>query len=128
SFLALFSPRAATSLTYTLSLHDALPISVPAPDGRLHRRAGGCKPAVRGGRRAPVPAGSAGRRVPVRAGPVRGGGAGAMRRLAAAIVWLTAVWVALWEDVTWANVLDRKSTRLNSSHVKSSYAVFCLMK
>src|SRR5690606_40918086 len=23
-------------------------------------------------------------------------------------------------------VLDRKSTRLNSSHVKSSYAVFCL--
>ena len=29
-----------------------------------------------------------------------------MRRLAAAIVWLTAVWVALWEDVTWANVLS----------------------
>src|SRR5690606_41271088 len=26
------------------------------------------------------------------------------------------------------NVLDRKSTRLNSSHVKSSYAVFCLKK
>src|SRR5690606_41493967 len=25
-------------------------------------------------------------------------------------------------------VLDRKSTRLNSSHVKSSYAVFCLKK
>src|SRR5690606_39370938 len=24
--------------------------------------------------------------------------------------------------------LDRKSTRLNSSHVKSSYAVFCLKK
>src|SRR5690606_2590937 len=24
------------------------------------------------------------------------------------------------------NVLDRKSTRLNSSHVKISYAVFCL--
>src|SRR5690606_14795835 len=24
--------------------------------------------------------------------------------------------------------LDRKSTRLNSSHVKSSYAVFCLQK
>src|SRR5436309_11899567 len=25
-------------------------------------------------------------------------------------------------------VLDRKSTRLNSSHVKTSYAVFCLKK
>src|SRR5690606_41420038 len=29
-----------------------------------------------------------------------------------------------WERV----VLDRKSTRLNSSHVKISYAVFCLKK
>src|SRR5690606_41448706 len=28
----------------------------------------------------------------------------------------------------WLAVLDRKSTRLNSSHVKSSYAVFCLKK
>src|SRR5690606_39297601 len=27
-----------------------------------------------------------------------------------------------------ASSLDRKSTRLNSSHVKSSYAVFCLKK
>src|SRR5690606_41839553 len=27
-----------------------------------------------------------------------------------------------------AHVLDRKSTRLNSSHVKISYAVFCLKK
>src|SRR5690606_26817931 len=26
------------------------------------------------------------------------------------------------------NALDRKSTRLNSSHVKNSYAVFCLIK
>src|SRR5690554_7823101 len=26
------------------------------------------------------------------------------------------------------NVLDRKSTRLNSSHVRTSYAVFCLKK
>src|SRR5690606_39354706 len=28
----------------------------------------------------------------------------------------------------WAVFLDRKSTRLNSSHVKISYAVFCLKK
>src|SRR5690606_41317215 len=28
----------------------------------------------------------------------------------------------------WTNPKDRKSTRLNSSHVKNSYAVFCLKK
>src|SRR5436309_9300249 len=28
----------------------------------------------------------------------------------------------------WPEALDRKSTRLNSSHVKISYAVFCLKK
>src|SRR5690606_5839591 len=39
------------------------------------------------------------------------------------------------EDIDWADLspsgslkLDRKSTRLNSSHVKISYAVFCLKK
>src|SRR5436309_4929139 len=31
-----------------------------------------------------------------------------------------------WLCPTWAS--DRKSTRLNSSHVKISYAVFCLKK
>src|SRR5207302_2217187 len=30
--------------------------------------------------------------------------------------------------LSWRSWLDRKSTRLNSSHVKSSYAVFCLKK
>src|SRR3712207_9277776 len=29
---------------------------------------------------------------------------------------------------TFANLLDRKSTRLNSSHANISYAVFCLKK
>src|SRR5690606_41975811 len=42
-----------------------------------------------------------------------------------------------WTDLTYQQilagntaiwVLDRKSTRLNSSHVKISYAVFCLKK
>src|SRR5690606_42144325 len=40
-----------------------------------------------------------------------------------------------WEDAVHGDVrsylltvLDRKSTRLNSSHVKISYAVFCLKK
>src|SRR5690606_33586202 len=32
------------------------------------------------------------------------------------------------ERLEWTTVLDRKSTRLNSSHVKISYAVFCLKK
>src|SRR5690606_41951841 len=32
------------------------------------------------------------------------------------------------ESATGDDTTDRKSTRLNSSHVKSSYAVFCLKK
>src|SRR5207302_11408541 len=72
----------ATTEIYTLSLHDALPLSrlgarLPPPERqaqrRLHRRG--------------------------RHGPQRREGHG-----------------------------DRKSTRLNSSHVKISYAVFCLKK
>src|SRR5690606_41773637 len=35
--------------------------------------------------------------------------------------------VGLFREVT-TGLLDRKSTRLNSSHVKISYAVFCLKK
>src|SRR5690554_7374667 len=31
-------------------------------------------------------------------------------------------------DIAWAQSIDRKSTRLNSSHVRISYAVFCLKK
>src|SRR3989442_5803162 len=37
--------------------------------------------------------------------------------------WLTPLLLAY----TWST-LDRKSTRLNSSHVRISYAVFCLKK
>src|SRR5690606_41960125 len=46
----------------------------------------------------------------------------------------TCVYLALHHGVRAANYplteddLDRKSTRLNSSHVKISYAVFCLKK
>src|SRR5690606_42042722 len=35
---------------------------------------------------------------------------------------------ALTVELHDANLADRKSTRLNSSHVKISYAVFCLKK
>src|SRR6266498_4586422 len=36
--------------------------------------------------------------------------------------------IALGRPVTLARLGDRKSTRLNSSHVRISYAVFCLKK
>src|SRR5258705_7066169 len=65
----------ATTEIYTLSLHDALPISMPEPAGDQNQEAGGA----------------------------RG-------------------WKAMRAE------LDRKSTRLNSSHLGISYAVFCLKK
>src|SRR5439155_23616952 len=63
---------------YTLSLHDALPISVSAL-----------------------------------AAPIAVASRPAPARLASPVAW---------------SPLDRKSTRLNSSHVAISYAVFCLKK
>src|SRR3712207_7024304 len=79
----------ATTEIYTLSLHDALPIS----DGRI---------------------------------------------LAAITGTLTSTAdddkLELWDTVsekhlrTFQGVVDRKSTRLNSSHANISYAVFCLKK
>src|SRR5699024_12330069 len=36
--------------------------------------------------------------------------------------------ISSWYDYYRENGLDRKSTRLNSSHVSISYAVFCLKK
>src|SRR5204863_9284453 len=75
---------------YTLSLHDALPISPPRPGRRsapafLHLHAQSSRPAGWWPRRP-------------RWGPYR------------------------------RAARDRKSTRLNSSHVEISYAVFCLKK
>src|SRR5262245_62682597 len=87
-FMFFFFNDPATTQIYTLSLHDALPISPPgrghplSPDSIL-RPAPSSAP---GGRAAPSPASS-----------------GSCRR-------------------------DRKSTRLNSSHLGISYAVFCLKK
>src|SRR5437870_10649218 len=40
---------------------------------------------------------------------------------------LPLTWSAA-DNVRWKVALDRKSTRLNSSHVAISYAVFCLKK
>src|SRR5690606_41552429 len=86
----ILSDATATPYSYTLSLHDALPIyghgrqSGPAQDEVRRQRGHG--------------AGGQPRR--------RKGPPGHLR----------------------AAALDRKSTRLNSSHVKISYAVFCLTK
>src|SRR5690606_41191321 len=37
-------------------------------------------------------------------------------------------WEAMEQETVFGQLEDRKSTRLNSSHVKISYAVFCLKK
>src|SRR3989442_7869126 len=46
------------------------------------------------------------------------------------ILFLAAIFQKTNADgsTSYAFVLDRKSTRLNSSHVRISYAVFCLQK
>src|SRR3989442_5774754 len=70
----------ATTEIYTLSLHDALPIS--SPPSRMRPEVGSSRPAI----------------------------------IRSVVVFPHAA------DE------DRKSTRLNSSHVRISYAVFCLKK
>src|SRR5256885_3516715 len=93
-FFFFFFNDTATTEIYTLSLHDALPIS------RILREAGGW----RGGREADrAPLQSAGLRV------------GRAPRCPG-------------RDPPEAAHQDRKSTRLNSSHLVISYAVFCLKK
>src|SRR5256885_6464325 len=84
----------ATTEIYTLSLHDALPISRASRSTRRRRDAAPCG----------VRAGSARR---PRRGRAGGGTRTASRR---------------------RRTRDRKSTRLNSSHLVISYAVFCLKK
>src|SRR5258707_10891144 len=88
--LFFFFNDTATTEIYTLSLHDALPISWHRQShcARLHRRD--------------------------LLGP---GKIGLRFGVAAATAWRDA-----------PTGLDRKSTRLNSSHANISYAVFCLKK
>src|SRR5690349_23660422 len=54
----------------------------------------------------------------------------AVRRQAAAVRWAELVTVVddAADAVAFLRAQDRKSTRLNSSHVEISYAVFCLKK
>src|SRR3712207_8193879 len=92
-FLFFFFNEPATTKIYTLSIHDALPISpeeVHQPLNQLLGRAG----------------------------------AGGDADRALALEPLLAHLVLVVDQVR----LDRKSTRLNSSHANISYAVFCLKK
>src|SRR5690606_39662926 len=88
-----------TDAIYTLSLHDALPIC-----GRLH-------PAVGTGRPRPPLGGLTGSSVLL----FRPGHRNSSR-------------TDQFSAFSASRLKDRKSTRLNSSHVKISYAVFCLKK
>src|SRR5690625_7114197 len=48
-----------------------------------------------------------------------------------ALLFLTAILIGCWigyHQIADPDIRDRKSTRLNSSHVAISYAVFCLKK
>src|SRR5207249_11027985 len=100
----LSSPHRAPPRSYPLSLHDALPISeVPAP------------------RQPPGPRTASERRI-------------ALRRQLNALVAAHHHRTGLPHGKIHAELRrrcggpDRKSTRLNSSHVSISYAVFCLKK
>src|SRR5690606_40259125 len=99
-------PERASSVTYTLSLHDALPIS----EATL---------ACAGFHWVITKAGSTAVRwitpARVRVAAISGEPQATQR-------------IAGQEPVFGWRLKDRKSTRLNSSHVKISYAAFCLQK
>src|SRR5690349_25148649 len=89
-FVFFFFNDTATTVIYTLSLHDALPISAGTLSSNTI-----CSPGRLSGLDLPA---SHQKKIPIS----------------------TAARMML--------VQDRKSTRLNSSHVEISYAVFCLKK
>src|SRR3712207_8641410 len=99
-FCIFFFNDTATTEIYTLSLHDALPIFEPAPVST------GTTAAGTGGGRRP--------RRRRKAVTARYPGAGKV--------------VLLPDPLPRSTTIDRKSTRLNSSHANISYAVFCLKK
>src|SRR5690242_21507762 len=87
ALICLFSKDASTTELYTLSLHDALPIS--QGQGR------------RSSRHRPHPMD---------------------------VLERSHRWPRVYARFERSNTSDRKSTRLNSSHMSISYAVFCLKK
>src|SRR5690606_41283965 len=99
----LFSNRTATTRTYTLSLHDALPISSV-------------------GGKTGVDLGLLKNQVGVFNNPVM------VLMDSKFLKTLPQNQILSGSAEMLKHGLDRKSTRLNSSHVKISYAVFCLKK
>src|SRR5439155_26529862 len=99
SYLFFFNDT-PTSDIYTLSLHDALPICEGAA-ARCERRPSSCRRSKRETLRCSTR--------PIVNAPRRGSSLGCTMR-------------------SRGEARDRKSTRLNSSHVAISYAVFCLKK
>src|SRR5690606_41670152 len=87
----------STTQIYTLSLHDALPISADCP------KLGGTIVTTQ------IP-----QQLSYRTFPVAFAGSDDRQLIGSCIIFKIGI--------------DRKSTRLNSSHVKISYAVFCLKK
>src|SRR5256885_4731512 len=79
------------------------------------------------GSREPPRARADDRGVPPPAARDRAFGAGAPLR-AGAVLHLHRLRVLLWDRRAAQYARDRKSTRLNSSHLVISYAVFCLKK
>src|SRR5439155_20244612 len=100
----------ATSHISTLSLHDALPISTFVALAATPRAEACCGAAPAAAPLAVAPA--------YAPAPTVVGYAPA----------IAAAPVACAAPVVCAAPVDRKSTRLNSSHVAISYAVFCLKK
>src|SRR5690606_41958665 len=103
-----FSPRClfsfhatAPSEIYTLSLHDALPILEPGFGRRWDKQLAAYVSAS-----------------------FRTQNVAALGHECIGLIGKLVNAATLW----WGAHLDRKSTRLNSSHVKISYAVFCLKK
>src|SRR5690606_41610111 len=94
---------------YRLSLHDALPISDQAGAAAIGRS--------RADRRA---------NIHVAAQPVPGPAGRAARLAAGHAVLVGIAGRPAARPAAGRTPGDRKSTRLNSSHVKISYAVFCL--
>src|SRR5690606_41991226 len=103
----LFAKHTATSVIYTLSLHDALPIFLHhAPGGSVNVET-----------------------VDVRLDRCVLDGLDPLVQLLAGLVQpLGRALLGLVRQLRRRGAGDRKSTRLNSSHVKISYAVFCLKK
>src|SRR5690606_42154882 len=102
--------RSLSPKIYELSLHDALPISRP----RVHVGAAAIDDHARR---------AAGRELPLDepAGRAQHGVRGGPAILCFGLRHLPA-------EANVQDRADRKSTRLNSSHVKISYAVFCLKR